>query len=329
MQYIGTSFKITPQKKITIQADWAVSGLTRDLSENIFSPDSIKGLEKFFSGFLTVRKSTAAGYAGQTSLSYRDAKYNTVLSYRRVQPEFKSLGTPYMLNDVELINWMNNFYLANGKYNISAVVFNQHNNLKNQLTSELNTFATSFNTTAMLTQYFNINLNYAGYHLKQKDGTLKLKDSARLNQQIHQLSLVPAYTILQNIKSHTVSGNVSYMLLNDKNPVTSPYTSSNNLAASLNYTLGLTKKNVNFTFGTLFSQYNQDSNYHRSYGATLSSTAQVLKKKNLSLQGSAGYIANQSSFGNAQGNLTFSLNLGFNEQAACFKSVCKLRSYIF
>lgn len=308
---LGASFKITPVKKITWSADLALSGIVKDLSDTIMA-GSTKGIDKIFSKLMPNSNSTVVSYAGQSTISFRTKAYNTTLGYRRIQPEFKSLGTPYMLNDIELINWVNNFNLWQNKLNINTSISNQHNNLKKKLPSMMNTFVSNLNVTGTLMPTFNINFNYSGYMLTQKDGTDKLNDSVRLNQQIHQFSFSPSYTILDSTKSHTISGNISYMILNDKNPVTAPYTSSNNLSASLNYTLGLSKSSMNITGSGLFTQYNQDTTSYKSYGVTLGSTAQLLKNKNLALQGTAGYIANKSSLGNVQSNLTFSANISYS-----------------
>jgi hypothetical protein len=217
-----------------------------------------------------------------------------------------------MLNDVSLMNWVNNVSLSKGRLNITTVLSDQRNNLDRKLTSGLNTFVSNLNINSMVSQRLVLNFNYSGYTIRQTDGTQKLTDSARLNQQIHQLSLSPSYTILSPLQSHTISGSINYMLLDDKNRVTAPYTGSNNLSGSLSYTLGLTPRAMSFTLSGLYNQYNQDTNYHRSYGATLSSSAQMLKNKSLGLQGSVGYLFNRSSYGNAQNNLTFSLNTGYH-----------------
>jgi hypothetical protein len=262
--------------------------------------------------FVSTNSSTIASWATQSTLQLVLKGYNTTLGYRRVQPDFKSLGTPYMLNDVSLLNWMNNFSLSKGKLNISTVLSDQHNNLDKKLATQLNTFVSNLNINALLSTYMNLNFNYSGYSIRQKDGTQKLTDSTRLNQQIHQFSLTPSYTILSGLESHTISTSINYMILDDNNPATTSYTSSNNLSASLNYTLGLTPKALSFTLSGLYNQYKQDINYHRSFGATLGCSAQVLKDKSLSLQGSAGYLVNKSSYGNAQNNLTFSFNTGYH-----------------
>jgi hypothetical protein len=217
-----------------------------------------------------------------------------------------------MLNDIELINWMNNLNLLKSKLNINATVSNQHNNLKKDLTSQLNTFVSNLNVNAMPSSKLNINFNYSGYFLDQKDGTIHLTDSARLNQQVHTFSLMPSYTIFNATKSHTISTSINYMLLNDKNPATTHFTSSHNLSASLNYTLGLVRHGINFTTSGIYNQYVQDTSKYTTYGINLGTTAQFLKNKNLNTQITAGYLINKSTFANAQSNLTFSANISYS-----------------
>lgn len=317
---LGSSFKIVLLKKIVLTTDAAISGLTPDIADAKTKADSAGSLEKLFSKLMTYRSSTVVSYAGQSTISIALKGYTTTVGYRSVQPDFKSLGTPYMLNDVELLNWMNNFNLSKGRLNITTTLSNQHNNLKKNLASKLNTFVSNLNVSALLSKSFNLNFNYAGYILKQKDGTINLTDSIRLNQQIQQFGIMPSYTMMSTEKSHTISSSINYMLLNDKNPATKKFTNSNNLSASLNYTMGLIKKAMSFTVSGLFSQYKQDINTYKTYGVNLGSSAQLLKEKNLSLQGTAGYLLNQSSLGKVQSNLTFSANTGFRQKHHSFNA---------
>ncbi len=310
---LGSSFRITLLKRIILSTDLAISGLTDDIAAPLQLNDSGNtGLQHLMKRFVASNSSTLANWAGQSTLQLVLKGYTTTFGFRRVQPGFKSLGTPYMLNDVQLLNWMNNFNLAKGKLNISTVLSDEHNNLNKKLTNELTTLVGNLNVNALLSQFTNINFNYSGYAIRQKDGTMPLTDSTRLNQQIHQFSLTPSYTILSPARSNTISTSLNYMLLDDKNPATTASASSNNLSASLNYTLGFIKKAASITLSGLFNQYRQDTNYHRSYGATIGSAAQLLKDKSLSLQGSIGYLFNTSSYGNAQNNLTFSFNTGYH-----------------
>lgn len=310
---LGTSFKLTVAKKIIISSDFAISGLTQDISTSqSFNDSTATGLSKLMKPFVKSNASTIADWAGQSKLQLVLKGYNTAIGYRCVQPNFKSLGTPYMLNDISLLNWMNNFSLVKNKLNITATASSQHNNLNKKLSTQLQTLVGNLNVTAMLSNHVNLNINYSGYNIKQKDGTQKLTDSTRLNQLIHQLNFTPSYNTIKENKSHTISGNISYMLLDDKNPVSKKFTNSNNLSSSANYTLGLIKKSVNFTLSGLYNHYKQDTNYYKSYGATIGSSAQLLKNKVLGLQGTAGYLLNRSSYGNARNNLTFSGSISYH-----------------
>ncbi len=310
---MGSSFKLSFIKKIVFTTDLAISGLTQDIAAVKNTTDSGNtSLQKIMTGFVESNSSTIANWAGQSTLQFLLKGYTGTLGYRRVQPGFKSLGTPYMINDIELWNWMNSLTVASGKLNITAGIANQHNNLNGKLSNQLNTFTGNLNINALLTRNFNLNANYSGYRLLQKDGTEKLTDSARLNQQIHQFSIMPSYTIPGSIYTHSISASVNYMLLNDNNPGTKAFTNSNNISGSLNYTMGFIKKASSVTLSGLYSQYNQDTNYYRTYGATFGGAAQLLKNKQLGLQGSAGYLFNHSSYGTAQSNLTFSFNTSYH-----------------
>ena len=316
---VGSSFKLTILKKITWTGDMAISGLVQDLSSNSSSLDSSnEGLKKFMNNFLPDNEGTLADYAGQSSVSYYSRKFNGSLSYRRVQPNFKSLGTPYLLNDIELISLIDNFSLANGKLNISTNLSHQHNNLSNSLPVELQTQVGNININTIFSQQFSVNMNYSGYNLKQKNGNPELPDSLRLSdtvllkQWVSQLTINPTYYIAKDNMIHFIGGNISLQSLKDKNPTTAPRTNSDNLSASASYTLSFIKQAVSLSLNYLYSQYKQESNSYKSNGITLGTSAQLLKTKSLNINGNFGYYSNKFSNAGAQKNFSYSANVGYN-----------------
>ena len=316
---LGSSFKLTILKKLTWTGDMAISGLIQDLSSNRSNLDSSnKGLRKFMNKFLPDNAGTLAAYAGQSSLSYYSTKFNSSLSYRRVQPNFKSLGTPYLLNDIELITLGDYFSLAKGKLNIATNLSHQHNNLDKSRPIELQTQVGNINISAMFRQNFSVNLNFSGYNLKQKNGnpeipdSLRLSDTVLLKQRVSQLNIAPSYYITKENRIHFISGNISLQSLKDKNPTTAARTNSNNLSASASYTLSLIKQAVSFSLNYLFSRYKQESNSYNSNGVTLGTSAQLLKNKNLNLSGNVGYYSNKFSNTGTQKNYSYSANVGYN-----------------
>ena len=316
---IGSSFKLTVLKKITWTGDMAISGSIQDLSSEGSSLDSSnEGLKKFMNNFLPDNAGTLADYAGQSSVAYYSRKFNGSLSYRRVQPNFKSLGTPYLLNDIELISLNDNFSLAKGRLNISNSLSQQHNNLSNSLPVELQTQVGNININTLFSQRFSVNMNYSGYNLKQKNGnpeipdSLRLSDTVLLKQWVSQLNITPSYYITKADLIHFFSGNISLQNLKDKNPTTAARTNSNNLSASASYTLSLIKQAVSFSLNYLFSQYKQESNSYTSNGVTFGTSAQLLKSKSLNINGNIGYYSNKFSNAGDQKNFSYSANVGYN-----------------
>lgn len=313
---LGTSFRISIAKKLILAGDAAASGLTQDLSSNKIPIDSAfqyKKLAEFISKLLPYNSSTIASFAGQSSLSYYSRYFNTSVNYRRVQPDFKSLGTPYMINDIELISWANNISVWNGKFNVSTSLAQQHNNLNKKLNNEFHTQVATVNINTILGQHFNLNLNYSGYDVKQKPARmLSVIDSNSIQQQIAQFYINPSYNFTKGNKIHYINGTIGFSTLNDKNSKTSQFANSNNLSSSLSYTLAFTNNPLSFSINPSYSLYKQNTNSYKTYGATVGSSVQLFKKKSLNLQGTVGYFLNHYNNNNDQKNITYSLNAGYN-----------------
>lgn len=311
---IGTSLQLRAIKSLLLKGDFALSGLTEDTGSPLTDSLNTGFSDKLLSKLMKYRTSTSANWGLQTSIQYQHKLYNTTLAYRRVQPGFKSLGTPYLVDDIELINWMNNLLLMKNKLNLNLSLSNQHNNLKKNLNSQMNTSVATFNVNATASTKLNINASYSGYILNQKDGLIKLNDSVRLKQQIHQFNFIPSYTFYNSKRSHSFTPVFTYMKLNDDNPVSSPFASSSNISASLSYNLGFIKKGIGVNTTVLLNQYKQDLLRYTTYGANIGGSAGFLKGKPLNIQLSTGYLINKSTLGDVQGNLTFSGNISFRKK---------------
>jgi hypothetical protein len=306
----GTAFKLTVLKKLILSGDVAIVALTPDLS---YPEDTTKTeVRKLISKVVNYNVSTIASYAGQSSLIFLSRSFTSNLQYRRVQQDFKSFGTPYMVHDVENISWQNNLTLAKGRLNVSTNLSRQHNNIEKNQFSELKTQVGTFNINAILSQHFSLNGNFSGYNLKQKDGTGVVDESIRLDQAISQYNFGPSYTISKGTKIHLISANVSVSVLKDRNHITSPHTNSNNFSGSANYAVAFVNKPYNASITFLYSKYTQGSAVsYNSYGGTIGTSAQLLKNKNLNLNGNVGYFSNRLNAQTSQKNITYSLNVGY------------------
>lgn len=316
---VATSFRITMFKRLALTGDLALSGLTQDVSGIKINLDSTARIFKnVITKLLNVNASTSASYAGQTSLSFNTIRYNTNMSYRRVQPDFVSFGTPYTINDIEIITWSNNFSLIKGRMNISSNISNQHNNLNKKLGTELQTQVGILNVSTILGEHTALNFNYTGFNLKQKPGVMALNDSFKLEQRTSQLSITPTYNFTKGKNIHSLYGNVNYSVLKDRNPSSVNSQNAENVSTSLNYTLAFINKPYNISFAGIFSKYAQSSNSFTSYGPTISSSGQVLKNRNLNIQGSIGLLFNEYNSGNDQKNMTYSISSAYQVKRHSF-----------
>lgn len=320
---VGGAFKLTFFKKLVFTGEAAVSGLTQNLAAEPLNLDSsyqYKKLSDFVSNFMTVNSSSFASVAGQSALSFYSRYFNANLNYRRVEPNFNSLGTPYIINDIELFSFTNNFSVAKGKINVNSGISHQHNNLDKNLNSEVQTLSGNIGVNAMVGKHLNLNANYFGYGLNQKDGITKLADSNRMNQNVSQFNFTPSYNFTKNNKFHFISGNINFSSLDNTNFATSA-TKNSTLSTFLGYTLGLVKQSCNFSVNGLYSHYEQDLSAYNSYGANIGSSVAMLKEKNLNLQANIGYFVNRYTdtiSENNTNNITYSFNAGYSVKRHSF-----------
>ncbi len=322
---VGASFRLTMIKKLILAGDFAISGWIQDLSSSSKLTDSSnKGLREFINTFLPGNRNTLARYGGQSSLSYYSRKFNSSFGYRRIQPKFKTFGTPYLLDDIETLTLTSYHSIAKGKFNINTNLSNQHDNLDKNNSAELQTQVASINANATLNQHLSLNVNYSGYKLNQKNGNNHLPDSLRLNdsvffkQRVTQINITPSYYFTKGNNLHFINGNVSLQSLKDKNFSKSIRSNSSNLSTSLNYTLSFIKQALSFTLGYLFSRYKQEANSYKSNGITFGTSSQLLKNKSLNIQGNISYYLNKYSSINTQKNIVYSANIGNNAKHHSF-----------
>ncbi|WP_123796481.1 hypothetical protein [Oceanihabitans sediminis] len=305
---VGSSWKFTFFKKVTLSGDAAFSVLNRDLSYTTIDSIGEKEIPRIIQKLIPINSSSVFSWSGQMQLAVMLRNFNAVLGYRRVEPDFKSLGVPYALDDVEMISANINTNFNKGKINLHASFNNQHNNLQNMLNSKLITQTGNISLNTFVSQHLNINMNMTGVRVLQEDGLLQLTEEQRLDQTMFTAVLSPSLNFSNYRHQHTISGNVTYTNLEDKNPTTQAQTNGNNLSSSLNYGIYFTQKYFDLNTSVLYSVYEQQNSDYSSLGFNIGGNMQVLHSRSLNLQGSIGYFLNKASDSPTGNNYTFSFN---------------------
>lgn len=305
---LGSSWNFTFFKRIVFSGDIAISLLNRDLSyDNLDSIANVK-IPSVIKSVAPINYSSVVSFSGQAQLFLVLNNLNASLGYRRVQPDFKSLGVPYMLDDIEMVNGSMGAGLMKGKVSVNAAFNTQHNNLARKLSSMLRTSTGNLNLNTFISQHLNISMNITGVQVYQKDGLLHLSDSTRMNQLMLTGVISPVLNFSDAVHQHTISGSLAYTGLDDYNPLTQGQTAGDNICASLNYGLFFIRHYCGISANLTYSVYGQQENEYKSLGLNIGGNAQFLKDHNLNVQASTGYFLNRSSISSTGNNLTFSFN---------------------
>jgi len=310
---LGASFKLSFLKhKIIWTGDVAASALTQDLAAAKVSADTLtNAFDKLASHLIDYRNSTVVSFSGQTLLSFFLKSFNTTLGYRRVAPDYMSLGIPYMLNDVQTFQWNGGLVLDKGKVNLNANVNDQESGISGKEESKLNTLTASFNMGAMLSTHANLSVALSTVNIDQADGTAHISDTVRQDEQVYNISVTPGFIFGSAAALSNLSFTATWSLLQDNNPFTSPTDNSNTLTGLIAYNCAFTKKSWNLNGSVMYNRFAQDTNVYSSYGFNAGGGAQLLKGKNLGFQLSAGYLLNHYTLSPVSNNITGSVNVHY------------------
>lgn len=315
---LGSSWHFLFFKKLTFTGDVAVSLLNRDMSYQRIDTIGYVKVPTFTQKIQPINYSSVLSYSGQSMLTLVLRNLNVSAGYRRIEPDFVSLGVPYMLNDVEMLTGNIATTFFKGRLSVNAMANSQHNNLERMLASELQTKTGNVGINAFVSNHVNLNLNFMGVSVYQKNGLLQIPDSIRMNQLMWNATLSPVFTFSNQRHQQTVSASFNYTDLNDKNPTTSSQSSTQSIAASLNYSLFFNKGFWGINSTEMYSEYKQLNNTYQSVGMNGGIMLQLLKQHNLSIQGTAGYFLNKSMSGTVGNNTTFSFNTSYSQKKNSF-----------
>lgn len=154
---LGTKGKISfLENTISFDFDAAGSVYTRDLRASELDLDSAD-IPSFISKIYKPRVGTNYDFAFNTALSLRFSSFSTKIGFRRVQPGYNSLGTPYLHNDIQEISFINSIRISAVNLNLSYI--RQQDNLLEQklFTTARNIITAGMN--ARVTNNWNLNIS--------------------------------------------------------------------------------------------------------------------------------------------------------------------------
>lgn len=213
-------------------------------TRNVLS-DTVQNLKldkvDFIRDLITLNSSTQLLTAGQTSLGYNAANYSVKLKYRRVDPDYKSMGAYYFETDVQNYTVEGMWRLFKSQVQIGGSFGIQNDNILKDKALRSNRKIGSANVSYNKPSY-GIDLRYTNFGITQDRGLNPIIDQFRVARTNHNLSSMLRYSINKEGIAHgfVLVGNLQSLV--DLNDFTRPNSKSNSKMLNLSYQFGLPKK---------------------------------------------------------------------------------------
>ncbi len=227
---VGTKGKVEfLENTLSLEFDGGGSVYTRDLRSTDLDLDS-SDIPEFLTKLYKVKVGTNYDFAFNTFLNFNYKSVNTKVGYKRIGPGYNSLGTSYLINDVNEYSIFNSFRISTTGIMLGYI--HQNDNLQDQklFTTGRNIITAAI--TSMIMQKWNasISANYLNMSNDTKNDSLKTEFGSFVLS-TNQSFMIDQQGLLRNI-------NLNYAFQNSNNQ---SYFQSNNKTAvhSLNLGLGL------------------------------------------------------------------------------------------
>ncbi len=290
---LGLNMRISFSSKLSWDTEAGASGYTKDVNSSAEIDKSklpISG--NTLDQLLKVNGTTELYTAVQTALRYKSRSWGLRLQYRRIDPEYKTMGAYFFNSDIENITVAPQFSIFKNKFRFNGSIGLQRDNLNKQKKSESKKVIGSANLSTDFTEKLGLDINYSNYSNNQTPNALKISDTVRITQTTQNLSINPRYTILGEKQSNSIMLSYNLMDLQDFNNTYSQDSKSRNLSSQnifLNYNLSFNTSNFSIystlNYTTITGSYLSDKNY----GVTLGSD-KSWKDNKFNLRGSVSYL---------------------------------------
>lgn len=296
---VGISSKLRVLEKISIELDASASAYTRDTRASVVEAEAKNKWFRALESLFTPRLSTQLTQAVQAGVGYQDGWGGIKLQYKRIDPNYQTMGAYYFQSDIESYTLSPSLNLMAGKLRLLGSYGVQFDNLQDNKAArtgrKIGSLTVSYNPGVK----FGLDLVFSNYGISQRAGIRPLIDTLRLAQNNLSATLNTRYLIQDENISHVITFSATHQQLSDLNATTAASTENSNQNLNLGYYHQQTQTGwglnamMSYTQSTLpKATAALAGNTLRFWGPTVGMSQAFLKKKlNTSLNGS--YLLNQ------------------------------------
>ena len=118
---LGTSIQLRLHKSLTLSGDAGISAFTNDQLADTITWGSSTAMS-IVDPVYAVNESSQFLYAGEVNLKYRVSNFSTAIAYKRIDPDYRSLGSYSRLSDMERLSIKSKLSFAKKKIKIGGVL---------------------------------------------------------------------------------------------------------------------------------------------------------------------------------------------------------------
>jgi hypothetical protein len=191
---VNTKQAITQQFRFEGQI--ALSLLTKNLYGDNFMLEKYHFVNQIFDP----KFSTQFNKAITASAEYTPDQLSFGLKYKRIDPDYKTLGAIFLTNDLEELSLNSSYSFPNNKINFQVAAGLQKNNLDNKQLLTSRRFINSTHISINLSPHFNINANYSNFSSNTLPVRNVFSDSIKFVQLTQNANFFTSYSVGENTK---------------------------------------------------------------------------------------------------------------------------------
>jgi hypothetical protein len=240
---MGYTSRFSFLKYFMFESDGALSVYTNDVNSPISLDNGGTTLLNKLRTTFGLNGTSEYYTAFSAGLGYKSRNYGLKLKYKRVDPDFQTMGAYYFSSDYE--NWTvsPSANLAKGKIRFNGSLGFQHDNIKDQKRATNHRIIGAFNAGIDITKSLSIDAVYTNFSDNQKAQTVLFADSLKIVQTTQTITVMPRYMIISTDLIHMISGSFTRNSLNDYNT----FYSTDAVSRSIKTNQYMLSYNINFT----------------------------------------------------------------------------------
>jgi len=279
---IVTGQKIT--KWLSFSGEFAQSVYTKDISLDS-TMSGFKNNSTFVSDiFIKTNSTTVKSNVIDGNLILGNENYKLGLHYKRIGPDYESMGAYYFQNDVRDITIEPSAKMLDNKLSLSGSLGFQTDNLSDSAEFRTNRTIGSAHATWQPSQKLQTDVMYSNYDLGQRAGIAALDTLSRISQTTSNIVMTQSLFLTSETMSNSFMVSVNYQKLTDHNSHTAENSeySTNVLFASWYMTLINSGLSTGISFN--YSVFDMSAVKTQYLGPSLTVSKSLFKQKmNLSL----------------------------------------------